>query len=215
MQGISYTINETIKFLEVTNDPNKLRIKVEAPAPSLKFSLISNPIDQLRSGQIVSTELKIENCGQIALHDLRVMTDSPPFVRIKPEALKKSSPSILLADSQIVDVLENVDSVLDVKATQVLPLQIRGDRIGDYVLRFLFVFQSQVSICILEDGLTFQDDKGSSKYLTSRFELPLKVVPSLKINAFTRPKHATQEEFILGLDVCVPFFGLPNLTMSD
>lgn len=72
--------------------------------------------------------------------------------------------------------------------TTLIPLWIRGDRIGKHTFKLLFSYQSE-------------HDNPAIAHRTLRYSIQVQVLPSLKINAFTRPSAATPSEYILGIEV--------------
>lgn len=72
--------------------------------------------------------------------------------------------------------------------TTLIPLWIRGDRIGRHTIKLLFSYQSE-------------QDNPAIAHRTLRYSIHVQVLPSLKINAFTRPSAATPNEYILGIEV--------------
>ncbi|RKO85395.1 hypothetical protein BDK51DRAFT_32411, partial [Blyttiomyces helicus] len=65
--------------------------------------------------------------------------------------------------------------------TTIVPVWIRGDRIGKHAFRFLFGYQSE--------------DK------SDKCTMATVVHPSLRINAFTRPSALALNEFVLGIEI--------------
>jgi hypothetical protein len=72
--------------------------------------------------------------------------------------------------------------------TTLVPLWIRGDRIGKHTFKFLFSYQSDT-------------DNAMIAHRTLRYTIHLQVLPSLKINAFTRPSTTAVNEYILGVEI--------------
>ncbi|CAG8460304.1 5163_t:CDS:10 [Ambispora gerdemannii] len=71
--------------------------------------------------------------------------------------------------------------------TTLIPIWIRGDRIGKHMFRFFFTYQSE-------------DPNVAMKYRSLRYFVTSQVLPSLKISAFTRPSTRGLNEFILGIE---------------
>lgn len=96
--------------------------------------------------------------------------------------------------------------VVEPGETTLVPLWIRGDRIGKHTFKFLFSYQSE------------QDNKMIA-HRTLRYTIHVQVLPSLKINAFTRPSATAVNEYILGVEIenlqTVANFDLTQLTVSS
>lgn len=75
---------------------------------------------------------------------------------------------------------------LETGCTSLVPLWIRPDKIGKYVLRFLFVYQSTGSV---------------GNFRTLKVTKSVEVTSSLQLTAFTRPSLLTLNEFVVGLEV--------------
>lgn len=82
--------------------------------------------------------------------------------------------------------LEN--GVLNPGESVITPVWLRGDKIGRHQFLFLFTYESE------QTGSAM-----SSR--TLRHAITTQVLPSLKINAFTRPSTKGLNEFILGIEV--------------
>lgn len=78
------------------------------------------------------------------------------------------------------------EGVLGPGNTVLLPMWIRGDKIGAHQIKLLFGYQTL--------------DVGTS-WKSLKFGFGLNVQPSLRINAFTRPSGRDINTFILGLEV--------------
>lgn len=90
--------------------------------------------------------------------------------------------------------------------TTLVPLWIRGDRIGKHTFKFLFSYQSE-------------EDNAIIAHRTLRYTVQVQVLPSLKINAFTRPSTTAVNEYILGIEIenlqTVANFDLTQLTATS
>ncbi|KAJ3087304.1 Trafficking protein particle complex 8, partial [Quaeritorhiza haematococci] len=80
------------------------------------------------------------------------------------------------------------DRVLAPGMATIIPVWIRGDRMGRHVFRFLFGYQSE-------------DEVNKVSFRTLKHTLTTSVQPSLRINAFTRPSARILNEFVLGIEV--------------
>lgn len=104
------------------------------------------------------------------------------------------------------EVRSHERGVVEPGETTLVPLWIRGDRIGKHTFKFLFSYQSE------------QDNKMIA-HRTLRYTIHVQVLPSLKINAFTRPSTTAVNEYILGVEIenlqTVANFDLTQLTASS
>ena len=90
--------------------------------------------------------------------------------------------------------------------TTLVPLWLRGDRIGKHTFKFLFSYQSD-------------EENTMIAHRTLRYTVHVQVLPSLKINAFTRPSTTAVNEYILGIEIenlqTVANFELSQLTATS
>lgn len=82
----------------------------------------------------------------------------------------------------------NEHGVVGPGETTLVPLWLRGDRIGKHTFKFLFSYQSD-------------EDNAMIAHRTLRYTVHVQVLPSLKINAFTRPSTTAVNEYILGIEI--------------
>ncbi|CAG8551197.1 225_t:CDS:10 [Funneliformis mosseae] len=190
-----------------------LDLMVTSPMPLLEVAFHSFP-DALFSGEVAQVVLEINNKGQKGLTDLRVKISHPSFFCIgDAEMLGKviydnSEDSNCLTtetlktinsvfNSSIKDIplptkeginSDSASSSLAPGITTLIPIWIRGDRIGKHMFRFLFTYESE-------------DNNMAMKYRSLRYFKTTQVYPSLKINAFTRPSTRGLNEFILGIEI--------------
>lgn len=100
----------------------------------------------------------------------------------------------------------NENGVVVPGETTLVPLWLRGDRIGKHTFKFLFSYQSD-------------EDNKMIAHRTLQYTIHLQVLPSLKINAFTRPSTTAVNEYILGIEIenlqTVANFDLTQLTATS
>ncbi|RIB08725.1 ER-golgi trafficking TRAPP I complex 85 kDa subunit-domain-containing protein [Gigaspora rosea] len=186
-----------------------LDLLVTSPMPLLEATFHSFP-DVLLSGEVKQILLEINNKGQKGLTDLRVKISHPSFFCIgdaemidqkvyytstresklnteiwttKNSIFKSSIKTIPLPSQEV----NNVGSLAPGKTT-LIPIWIRGDRIGKHAFRFLFTYESE-------------NNNSAMRYRCLRYLKTTQVYPSLKINAFTRPSIRGLNEFILGIEI--------------
>ncbi|KNC98240.1 uncharacterized protein SPPG_06640 [Spizellomyces punctatus DAOM BR117] len=194
------------------NDPvSQLTLTVTSPMPVLDVILHSFPISML-SGEVVRAVLEINNKGNRGLRNLQLKTSHPTFFCVG-ESDAMDCPSYVPTDNgtntceslKIRNLLSNlgtipiklpasdrpdqdIDGVLAPGTTTIIPLWIRGDKVGKQNFRFLFGYQS-------ED----KSDKVGCR--TLRISMATNILPSVRMNAFTRPSGRVLDEFILGVEI--------------
>jgi hypothetical protein len=223
--GLHYTLNELVhtfrpfhkkgkrlnktmeERMSVVHAPDcSLDILVTSPMPLLDIAFHNAP-ETLLSGEVVQTVLEINNKGNKGLTALRLKNSHPSFICIghpeemdkdiyarKEMATDKTQLSNQLFDASVISIpLPAADQnsgrqVVMPGETTLVPLWIRGDRIGKHTFRLLFSYQSE-------------QDNATIAHRTLRYTLQVQVLPSLKINAFTRPSTTTVNEYILGMEI--------------
>ncbi|KAI8580324.1 hypothetical protein K450DRAFT_237985 [Umbelopsis ramanniana AG] len=208
--------------------PDKsLDIHVTSPMPLLDVAFHKCP-ELLLSGEVCQIMLEISNKGNVGLTALRVMTSHPCFFSIGPSSdsdkdVYMSSDTTEARTEQVLSqqrnelyntsVLpielpanDNGARILEPGTTTLIPLWIRGDRIGKHLHKFLFTYQSV-------------NENKAIAHRNLRYTISTQVLPSLKINAFTRPSTKSLNEFILGIETenlqTVAEFQLNQLTAAS
>lgn len=238
--GLHYTLNELVhtfkpfvkrgKRLNRTKEERmsvvyacdrSLDILVTSPMPLLDIAFHHVP-ETVLSGEVVQTVLEINNKGNKGLTALRLKASHPSFICVgNPEDMDKdiyaAHPSTLdkmqidnhLFDPSVISIpLPENDGRGTVKPgeTTLVPLWIRGDRIGKHTFKLLFSYQSD-------------EDNAMIAHRTLRYSIQVQVLPSLKINAFTRQSTTAINEFILGIEIenlqTTAQFELGQLTASS
>ncbi|RHZ88011.1 hypothetical protein Glove_26g14 [Diversispora epigaea] len=188
-----------------------LELTVTSPMPLLEVAFHSFP-EMLLSGEVSQVFLEINNKGQRGLTDLRVKMSHPSFFCIgnadmleqkaygndsieeKEPITEKFSTKNRIYNSSIKDIPlplqegSEQSSPLAPGKTTLIPIWIRGDRIGKHMFRFLFTYGSE-------------KNDSAMRFRSLRYSKTIQVLPSLKINAFTRPSTCGLNEFILGIEI--------------
>ncbi|KAI9205332.1 ER-golgi trafficking TRAPP I complex 85 kDa subunit-domain-containing protein [Polychytrium aggregatum] len=188
-----------------------LKLIVNPPMPMLHAQFLEFP-SSLLSGEVTRNVLEIENRGNKDMKRLILKMSHPTFFHfgriggslsedayvIQPSDGKTdedyvfnnslTNPSIYAihlpgSDESLVQV-----GSLGPGEKALIPVWVRGDRIGKHLFKFLFGYQSEN----LNDKIS---------YRTLRVTIPTTVGPSLRINAFTRPSTGLLDEFILGVEI--------------
>ncbi|KAI8381466.1 ER-golgi trafficking TRAPP I complex 85 kDa subunit-domain-containing protein [Radiomyces spectabilis] len=238
--GLHYTLNDLVhsfrpfhkkgRRLNATKEqrmtptyaPDRtLDILVTSPMPLLDVAFHQIP-ETILSGEVVQAVLEINNRGHKGLTALRMKSSHPSFICVgQPDELGKRiySKSLLfetchidnrIYDSSVISIplpSENDrPGIVGPGHTTLVPLWIRGDRIGKHSFKFLFSYQSE-------------EENTAIAHRTLRYALGVQVLPSLKINAFTRPSTTGTNEFILGIEIenlqTVANFDLTQLTLAS
>ncbi|KAI8076416.1 ER-golgi trafficking TRAPP I complex 85 kDa subunit-domain-containing protein [Gilbertella persicaria] len=247
--GLHYTLNELVHtfrpfhkkgkrlnktkadMMSVTYAPDRsLDILVTSPMPLLDLAFHHVP-ETIMSGEVIQTVLEINNKGNKGLTALRLKTSHPSFICVgNPEDMDKDVYGSFEEESRLELNNELFDtSVISIPLpakgskeeeeesshphgvvvpgeTTLVPLWIRGDRIGKHTFKLLFSYQSE-------------EDNAMIAHRTLRSTLHVQVLPSLKINAFTRQSTTAVNEYILGIEIenlqTVAQFDLTQLTATS
>lgn len=181
-----------------------LALTVTAPMPLLKYQVNALPTSLL-SGEVVQAKLELTNAGERGLTKLQVKVSNTAMIRIGSDLafnnVKSTEDSLayrsgehaaleeLTLDNSLEEEgWENIDLTLSAGATTTLPLWLRGERIGKHSLRLALAYQSE-------------DPSSGARKRVCRCTVELQVLPSLRINTFTRPSACGLDEFVLGIEV--------------
>ncbi|CAO3654024.1 unnamed protein product [Mucor hiemalis] len=230
VNGLHYTLNELVhtfrpfhkrgkrlnktkeEMMSVVYAPDRsLDILVTSPMPLLDLAFHNVP-ETILSGEVVQAVLEINNKGNKGLTALRLKSSHPSFICVgNPEDMDKfiyasqdgqSTSTNLEMNNQLFDAsvisiplpgkkgeeYSNEHGVVGPGETTLVPLWLRGDRIGKHTFKFLFSYQSD-------------EDNAMIAHRTLRYTVHVQVLPSLKINAFTRPSTTAVNEYILGIEI--------------
>ncbi|KAL7316394.1 hypothetical protein PS15m_005491 [Mucor circinelloides] len=247
INGLHYTLNELVhtfrpfhkkgrrlnktkeEMMSVVYAPDRsLDILVTSPMPLLDLAFHNVP-ETILSGEVIQTVLEINNKGNKGLTALRLKTSHPSFICVgNPEDMDKdiyvsdqsNAPAQVELQNKLFDASvlsiplpaknneerSNKNGVVVPGETTLVPLWIRGDRIGKHTFKLLFSYQSD-------------EDNAMIAHRTLRYTVHVQVLPSLKINAFTRPSTTAVNEYILGIEIenlqTVANFDLTQLTATS
>ncbi|KAK9761951.1 hypothetical protein K7432_012754 [Basidiobolus ranarum] len=182
---------------------NSLDMVVTSPMPLLDVEFRNFP-NILFSGEIAESTLVIRNIGQKGMKNIDVKVSHPAFFHLgRPMSqpgeeesthkapLHTTETSNTLFDPSVISIPLASDgssaTQLDPGETVEVPVWIRGDKIGSHSFLYIFSYQSEETSGV-----------GNIRYL--RYKNTTQVIPSLKINAFTRQSTSKLNEFILGLE---------------
>ncbi|KAI8819635.1 ER-golgi trafficking TRAPP I complex 85 kDa subunit-domain-containing protein [Fimicolochytrium jonesii] len=192
---------------------SQLSLTVTSPMPVLDVIFHSFPTAIL-SGQVSQVVLEINNKGNRGLRNLQLKTSHPSFFSVGNNdgldapvygQVDAETAGMFQETMKCPNLLFNLgttpfqlpikegqpndeERVLGAGMTTIIPLWIRGDKVGKQNFRFLFGYQSE-------------DKRDKTSYRTLRYSVSANVLPSLRINAFTRPSGKTLDEFILGIEI--------------
>ncbi|KAI9480322.1 MAG: ER-golgi trafficking TRAPP I complex 85 kDa subunit-domain-containing protein [Benjaminiella poitrasii] len=244
--GLHYTLNELVhtfrpfskkgrrlnrtkeELMSVTYAADRsLDILVTSPMPLLDLAFHHVP-EAILSGEVIQAVLEINNKGNKGLTALRLKTSHSSFICVgNPEDMDKdiysmngTTPDKMDLDNQLFDSSiitiplparkdqehSHEHGIVLPGETTLVPIWIRGDRIGKHMFRFLFSYQSN-------------EDNAMIAHRTLRYTMNIQVLPSLKINAFTRPSTTAVNEYILGIEIenlqTTAKFDLTQLTIAS
>ncbi|KAJ3221198.1 Trafficking protein particle complex 8 [Clydaea vesicula] len=188
------------------------KLNVTLPMPVLDIEILNFP-EKIFSGEIIKLFLNIKNNGNRGLVNLKLKLSHPSFFYfgslldvdqeeyVYLENGKNSEKfllnnnlndfsllSIKLPTKDLKSASEFEDGVLMPEQSCLVPIFLRGDRMGKHTFRFLFGYQAE-------------ENETPANFRTFKFTQNLNVQPSLRINAFTRPSQRNLDEFTLGIEI--------------
>ncbi|KAG0240476.1 Trafficking protein particle complex 8 [Mortierella sp. GBA43] len=190
-------------------EDKSLIILVAPEMPLLDVKFHSFP-EMLLSGEVSELSLEIKNRGRKGLTNLSVKMSHPSFFCIGEKreggilGLYNKGTGHTAVENvafdnslQISTTKEILDTVLAPGESIRIPSWLHGEKIGKHNFLFVFSYQSE------QEGTAMG-------VRTLRHTVMTQVLPSLKINAFTRPSNKGLNEFILGIETenlqTVPIF---------
>ncbi|KAF9360780.1 Trafficking protein particle complex 8 [Mortierella sp. AD094] len=194
---------------QVYEEDKSLIILVAPEMPLLDVEFHSSP-EMLLSGEVCELSLEIKNRGKKGLKNLTVRMSHPTFFCIGEKRVDGDLGLYDKGESSAAIETVQVDNSLQSNTTQRIletalapgesiriPSWIRGEKIGKHNFLFVFSYESE------QEGTAMG-------VRTLRHTVTAQVLPSLKINAFTRPSTKGLNEFILGIETenlqTVPIF---------
>ncbi|TPX46164.1 hypothetical protein SeMB42_g03809 [Synchytrium endobioticum] len=185
---------------------NSLKLAVTAPMPLVDVVFHSFP-PELLLGEVVKVIMEVTNKGNRGLIDLKVKMSHPSFMYIgNNDQMELSAypsctdeigwitvPNALLNPSAVSVQLPTTnaatgENVLGPNSTTLIPIWLRGEHVGRHTFRFLFSYRSEDS-----------NDKIGVR--TSRLSMTADVIPSLRLDAFTRPSPRSLNDFVVGVEI--------------
>ncbi|KAF9957135.1 Trafficking protein particle complex 8 [Modicella reniformis] len=185
---------------QMYEEDKSLVILVAPEMPLLDVHFHSSP-EMLLSGEVCEISLEIKNRGRKGLRNLTVKMSHPTFFCIGERkdngdlGLYNKGNNHAAIESMQVDnslQLNTTQQILDAVnlapgESMRIPSWLRGEKIGKHSFLFVFSYQSE--------------QEGTAMGIrTLRHTFMTQVLPSLKINAFTRPSTKGLNEFILGIE---------------
>ncbi|KAF9350587.1 Trafficking protein particle complex 8 [Mortierella sp. NVP85] len=184
---------------QVYEEDKSLIILVAPEMPLLDVQFHSSP-EMLLSGEVCELSLEIKNRGKKGLKNLTVRMSHPTFFCIGEKRdhgdlglYNKGNSNSAIENVQVDNSLESsttqtvLSTVLAPGDNVRIPTWIRGEKIGKHSFLFVFSYQSE------QEGTAMG-------VRTLRHTVTTQVLPSLRINAFTRPSNKGLNEFILGIE---------------
>ncbi|KAG0344580.1 Trafficking protein particle complex 8, partial [Podila humilis] len=180
-------------------EDKSLNILIAPEMPLLDVKFQSSP-EMLLSGEVCELSLEITNRGRKGLKNLHVRMSHPTFFCIGEKKddgdlglYNKSTGSTANETVQVDNSLQLMtsqqilDQILSPGESIQIPTWLRGEKIGKHNFLFVFTYESEQAGTAM--GVR-----------TLRHTVSAQVLPSLKINAFTRPSTKGLNEFILGIE---------------
>ncbi|KAG0259994.1 Trafficking protein particle complex 8 [Mortierella polycephala] len=184
---------------QMYEEDKSLDILVAPEMPLLDVAFQSSP-EMLLSGEVCELSMEIKNRGKKGLKNLTVRLSHPTFFCIGEKRdvgdlglYNKGEGSTATEKLQVDNSLQLsatqtiLDRVLAPGESAMIPCWLRGEKIGKHSFLFVFSYESE------QDGTAM-----GTRAL--RHTIAAQVLPSLKINAFTRPSTRGLNEFILGIE---------------
>ncbi|KAG0366231.1 ER-golgi trafficking TRAPP I complex 85 kDa subunit-domain-containing protein [Gamsiella multidivaricata] len=184
---------------QVYEEDKSLIILVAPEMPLLDVEFHSSP-EMLLSGEVCELSLEIKNRGKKGLKNLTVRMSHPTFFCIGEKRDEGDLGVYNKGKGETAFETIQVDNSLQLNSTQIIldrvlapgesigiPSWLRGEKIGKHSFLFVFSYESE------QEGTAMG-------VRTLRHTLTSQVLPSLKINAFTRPSTKGLNEFILGIE---------------
>ncbi|KAI9021914.1 ER-golgi trafficking TRAPP I complex 85 kDa subunit-domain-containing protein [Hyaloraphidium curvatum] len=207
--AFSFSPDGTPTRTKVSSRTSALQADVMQPMPLLQAVFQDVP-DRLVSGEARRASLELFNKGSLGMGNVLVGISHPGFFwfgedgpsddpmafgRAEAESAGPAAGHAAINNSLETMVVVSLSDILkrEGKHPTLAPGQsvrittwVRGDRIGKHAFRLLFGYQSEAA---------------AEEYRTLRHSLSIAVLPSLRINAFTRPSAKHLSEFVLGLEI--------------
>jgi len=200
-------LNKTLeqRMNTVYAEDKSLLFTVTPPMPLLDVVFHSKP-STVYAGETAKIILEINNKGNCTLKNLKLVMNQNSLVYIgSPEMINNDlfdnvTDNNLLENNEIdnnlteqkvfdimLPLLNDGTRGLESGTTTLVPIWIHFSQIGKISQRFLFNYYSELN--------------GHSYTRSLKYLLNIQVLPSLRINAFTRKSASKLNEFILGIEV--------------
>ncbi|KAG0313384.1 Trafficking protein particle complex 8, partial [Dissophora globulifera] len=184
---------------QMYEEDKSLVILVAPEMPLLDLEFHSAP-EMLLSGEVCELSLEVKNRGKKGLRNLMVRMSHPTFfclgqkrddgdLGLYNKGEGNSTVETFQVDNSLLpnNTHKILDTVLAPGESIRIPGWLRGEKIGKHNFLFVFSYESE------QEGTAMG-------VRTLRHTIAAQVLPSLKINAFTRPSTKGLNEFILGIE---------------
>ncbi|ORX86207.1 hypothetical protein BCR32DRAFT_265161 [Anaeromyces robustus] len=200
-------LNATLeqRMNQVYADDKSLTFSVTPPMPLLDVVFYNKPTT-IFAGETTKIILEINNKGNCTLKNLKLVMNQNSLIYVgSPEMINDNIYAItnnsnILENNEVnnnliqdkvydilLPVLNDGSRGLESGTTTLIPIWIHFSQIGKIAQRFLFNYYSEIN------------NQSYSRNL--KYMINLQVLPSLRINAFTRKSSSKLNEFILGIEV--------------
>ncbi|KAI0244438.1 hypothetical protein L0F63_002264, partial [Massospora cicadina] len=198
-------LNDTLKQRQscVYGPSYHCTVRVVAALPKLSLQLDGLP-ERIFSGELVAGRLQLRNVGASALARLCVSLSHPTFLAFGCHTPCPRAQGTVTIDNNIhkcanaaiefySELCHDEAPLTSLDSGQVgqVPVHLRGDRVGVHKLYLLFRYETDSA-----------SDGGSQVlWRAAKLVFKVEVVPSLKINAYTRPSLKALGQFVIGIEV--------------
>ncbi|GAA5949848.1 hypothetical protein JCM3765_007713 [Sporobolomyces pararoseus] len=171
-------------------------VEVLDPIPILSIIEFEDLPQRLLHGQSETRKIKLKNIGQVTIKQLRGICSNPEIARFfdtideqgeeEEETLVeggKFKVNNTIRNNQASKLMKEDDDELKPQEEIQVEISLRGHKVGEKWLKWLFVFESP-------DGETF----------STRFKHKLEISPSLEFRYSTRPSSQDQYPFVLDIE---------------
>eukprot|EP00158_Paraphelidium_tribonemae_P008436 Partr_v1_DN28579_c0_g1_i2_m72538 putative trafficking protein particle complex len=184
--GVSFILNGVVPFkmpLEAKNNhlAKRMKIQITPPMPRLEVSLESALPDTILSGECVQFRLFFKNVGEHSISFINAKVSHPSFFLFGNMQSDKVSRNCL-QDQNIIGI--TLTEQMKPQTSQIITVWLRGDKIGRHNFKFMF-----------EYGIS------ERKSRCLRFSTSVVVLPSVRVNAFTRPSEQSPHRHVLGMEL--------------
>ena len=191
IMGLQVYINEHIQlrrdFTHLDENIRKiLQVPVTPPMPRLEVELEETAPEYLYSGEYIQLKLKFRNAGKHAISFIKAKLSHPSFFLFDADLANDSSETVsnAIKINSTVDFKHSKTAPMEPDTEQTSTLWLRGEKIGKQEFKFRFEYGGR-----------------STKPRHLHFGFSSLVMPSIRVNAFTRVSDLRPTSHIIGVEV--------------